>query len=80
MADNNLFFDYLELIKNKLEKLNWLEQDLKKYLSEKYGKSSKFALTDKELKEVYLHLSGLSKKSKFDLTNLSIDINKLRKL
>lgn len=57
------FFDFLALLDKEYERLKWSHARREKHLLGKYGKKSRYYLTDEQLLELYEYLKSLPTKS-----------------
>ena len=70
------FFEFLELIDQELERINWSLSRAKKYVLSTYGKKSRYFLTDEQLWELYETLKAKPTRKKIALAQPKIGLRK----
>ena len=75
--NNNLpqnidFFDFLALIDKEYERLKWSHDKRKKHLLGKYGRKTRYRLTDKQLFELYGYLKSLPTSSPINRAKIGL--------
>ncbi len=50
------FFEFLAMIDSEATRIGWTTNDLKRYVLSKYGKKSRYLMTDEQLWELYEYL------------------------
>ena len=50
------FFEFLAMIDSEASRIGWSTNDLKRYVLSKYGKKSRYLMTDGQLWELYEYL------------------------
>ena len=58
------FFEFLDLLDRETERIGWSLSRFKKYVFSKYGKKSRYLMTDEQLWELYDDLKSLPTKKK----------------
>ena len=64
------FFELLELLDKEAERTGWTLSKFKKYVLRKYGKKSRYLMTDEQLWELYDYLKSLPTKKKIAAISL----------
>ncbi len=75
------FFEFLKIIESEATRIGWSINDLKRYVLQKYGKKSRYLLSDEQLWELYRYVHSLPdkpvKKAKIGIPK--IGLNKWKK-
>ncbi len=56
------FFEFLKIIDSEAKRIGWTIDGLKHYVMQKYGKKSRYLLSDEQLWELYRYLHSLPDK------------------
>ena len=66
------FFELLDLMDREGDRIGWSRDKFKQYVLEKYGKKSRYFLTDEQLWEVYEYLRTQPNKSIIQLPKIGL--------
>ena len=69
------FFEFLKIIDDEAKRIGWTVDGLKHYVLQKYGKKSRYLLSDEQLWELYRYLHSLP--SQPIVKKLTIGISKI---
>ena len=53
------FFEFLQIIDSEAKRIGWSIDGLKHYVMQKYGKKSRYLMSDEQLWELYRYLHSL---------------------
>ena len=72
------FFEFLAMIDSEASRIGWTTNDLKRYVLSKYGKKSRYLMTDEQLWELYEylrlqpHTQAITPKSKIAIPKIGL--------